>query len=77
MSKPLKQALADGDNIHAVIKGSAINNDGHSQGITAPNPKGQSEAIRQAYLNSGVDPRNYFLRRNPRYGYAVGRSGRS
>ncbi|MCF2149629.1 SDR family NAD(P)-dependent oxidoreductase [Desmonostoc muscorum LEGE 12446] len=54
--KPLKQALADGDNIHAVIKGSAINNDGHSQGITAPNPKGQSEAIRQAYLNSGVDP---------------------
>ena len=54
--KPLKQALADGDNIHAVIKGSAINNDGHSQGITAPNPKGQAEAIRQAYLNSGVDP---------------------
>ena len=54
--KPLKQALADGDNIHAVIKGSAINNDGHSQGITAPNPKGQSEAIRKAYLNSGVNP---------------------
>ncbi|MEO1375740.1 MAG: SDR family NAD(P)-dependent oxidoreductase [Cyanobacteria bacterium J06635_10] len=54
--KPLKQALADGDHVHAVIKGSAINNDGHSQGITAPNPKGQSEAIRKAYLNSGVNP---------------------
>ena len=54
--KPLKQALVDRDNIHAVIKGSAINNDGHSQGITAPNPKGLAEAIRQAYLNSGVDP---------------------
>ncbi|NJM19387.1 MAG: SDR family NAD(P)-dependent oxidoreductase [Richelia sp. SM1_7_0] len=54
--KPLKQAVSDGDIIHAVIKGSAINNDGHSQGITAPNPKGQSEAIRQAYLNSGINP---------------------
>ena len=55
--KPLKQALADGDLIHAVIKGSAVNNDGHSQGITAPNPKGQAEAIRQAYNSCGVDPR--------------------
>lgn len=54
--KPLKQALADGDYIHAVIKGSAVNNDGHSQGITAPNPRGQAEAIRKAYLSSGVDP---------------------
>ncbi len=55
--KPLKQALADGDLIHAVIKGSAVNNDGHSQGITAPNPKGQAEAVRQAYKSCGVDPR--------------------
>ncbi|MBR8838431.1 MAG: SDR family NAD(P)-dependent oxidoreductase [Stigonema ocellatum SAG 48.90 = DSM 106950] len=54
--KPLKQALADGDFIHAVIKGSAVNNDGHSQGITAPNPRGQAEAIRKAYMNCGVDP---------------------
>lgn len=54
--KPLEQAIADGDHIHAVIKGSAINNDGHSQGITAPNPQGQAAAIRQAYSQSGVDP---------------------
>ncbi|MEP0791424.1 MULTISPECIES: type I polyketide synthase [Cyanophyceae] len=54
--KPLKQAIEDGDFIHAVIKGSAINNDGHSQGITAPNPRGQAEAIRKAYSNAGIDP---------------------
>lgn len=54
--KPLQQALADGDYIQAVIKGSAINNDGHSQGITAPNPQGQARAIRQAYQQSGIAP---------------------
>ncbi|PSB03928.1 type I polyketide synthase [Merismopedia glauca] len=54
--KPLKQALADGDFIHATIKGSAVNNDGHSQGITAPNPRGQAEAIRKAYTNFKIDP---------------------
>ena len=54
--KPLQQAIADGDYIHAVIKGSAMSNDGHSQGITAPNPQGQARAIRQAYQQSGIDP---------------------
>ncbi|MEL7038071.1 MAG: SDR family NAD(P)-dependent oxidoreductase [Cyanobacteria bacterium J06592_8] len=54
--KPLEQAIADGDYIHGVIKGSAINNDGHSQGITAPNPQGQAVAIRRAYNQSGIDP---------------------
>ncbi len=54
--KPLKDAIADGDHIHAVIKGSAINNDGHSNGITAPNPRGQAEALRKAYVNAGLSP---------------------
>ena len=54
--KPLKDALRDGDCIHAVIKGSAVNNDGHSNGITAPNPRGQAEALRRAYLNAGLTP---------------------
>nr|WP_319000947.1 polyketide synthase [Clostridium estertheticum] len=42
--KPLVDAILDKDNIMAVIKGSAIDNDGHSQGIT----EGQAEAIRKA-----------------------------
>ncbi|AGF56697.1 acyl transferase domain-containing protein/acyl-CoA synthetase (AMP-forming)/AMP-acid ligase II/acyl carrier protein/NAD(P)-dependent dehydrogenase (short-subunit alcohol dehydrogenase family) [Clostridium saccharoperbutylacetonicum] len=54
--KPLEEAISDGDNIMAVIKGSAINNDGHSQGITAPRPQGQAEAIRKAYLKAKVNP---------------------
>ncbi|WP_265442815.1 type I polyketide synthase [Acetivibrio straminisolvens] len=54
--KPLKHALRDRDNIFAVIKGSAINNDGHSRGITAPRPQGQAEVIRNAYIRSGIDP---------------------
>ncbi|MBH8552273.1 short-chain dehydrogenase, partial [Nostocaceae cyanobacterium CENA357] len=54
--KSLRKALEDGDYIHAVIKGSAINNDGHSQGITAPKPEGQAEAIRKAYNKFGIDP---------------------
>lgn len=54
--KPLEKAVEDGDYVYAVIKGSAINNDGHSQGITAPRPQGQAEVIRKAYQNAGVSP---------------------
>lgn len=54
--KPLAKALEDNDNIYAVIKGSAINQDGTSVGITAPNPEAQEEVIVKAWKNSGVDP---------------------
>ena len=47
--KPLDQAVADGDHIHAVIKGSAINNDGNLKvGYTAPSVEGQRRVIEQA-----------------------------
>ena len=54
--KPLEDAIRDNDNIMAVIKGSAMNNDGHSQGITAPRPQGQADAIIKAYLDANVNP---------------------
>ncbi|MGN7471966.1 SDR family NAD(P)-dependent oxidoreductase [Brevibacillus sp. SAFN-007a] len=54
--KPLSKALADGDNIYAVIKGSAINQDGRSVGLTAPNPLAQSEVILSAWEDAGIDP---------------------
>jgi len=54
--KPLKDALADKDNIHSVIKGSAMNNDGASNGITAPNAEAQEEVILQAWKNAAVNP---------------------
>lgn len=54
--KPLKKAIADGDYIHAVIRGSAINNDGRSNGITAPNAKAQEEVIIETWKKSGINP---------------------
>ncbi len=55
--KRLADALADGDTIHAVIKGFAINNDGaHKVGYTAPSISGQAEVIAMAQAMAGVDP---------------------
>ena len=56
MLKPLKQAMQDGDHVYGVIKGSAINNDGTSSGISAPNPLAQEALIVQAWKNAGVHP---------------------
>ncbi|MEO7560732.1 MAG: polyketide synthase, partial [Nitrosospira sp.] len=53
--KRLADALADGDTIHAVIKGSAINNDGSAKvGYTAPSVEGQTEVILAAQAIAGV-----------------------
>ncbi|MCE5167977.1 HAD-IIIC family phosphatase [Paenibacillus profundus] len=55
--KPLEDALADGDHIYAVIKGSAINNDGNRKvGYTAPSTSGQVSVIRAAHHVSEVEP---------------------
>ncbi|HKH43442.1 MAG TPA: MupA/Atu3671 family FMN-dependent luciferase-like monooxygenase [Thermoanaerobaculia bacterium] len=54
--KRLADALADGDMVHAVIKGSAVNNDGSSKaGFTAPSVSGQAEVIAEALANAGLD----------------------
>jgi acyl transferase domain-containing protein/thioesterase domain-containing protein/acyl carrier protein len=55
--KRLTDAMADRDNIYAVIKGSAINNDGALKvGYTAPSVEGQTEVIAMAQAMAGVDP---------------------
>jgi acyl transferase domain-containing protein/SAM-dependent methyltransferase len=51
----LGDALADGDRIHAVIRGSAINQDGRSGGLTAPNGPAQEAVIRAALANAGLE----------------------
>ncbi len=57
MLKRLEDAIEDGDCIHAVIKGSAINNDGDLKvGYTAPSPQGLTKVIRSAHLMAEVDP---------------------
>ncbi|MEH0581522.1 ACP S-malonyltransferase [Streptomyces sp. B21-108] len=53
--KPLGQALRDGDTVHAVIKGSAVNSDGRTFGYSVPNPVAQTEVIRAALRSAGVE----------------------
>jgi beta-ketoacyl synthase len=55
--KPLKKAIESNDNIYAVIKGSAINQDGKSIGITAPNVTAQTAVICEAWDNASIDPK--------------------
>ncbi|NVJ19488.1 SDR family NAD(P)-dependent oxidoreductase, partial [Myxococcus sp. AM010] len=54
--KPLSRAEADGDTIHAVIRGTAINHGGRAQALTAPNPTAQAELLVAAYEDAQVDP---------------------
>lgn len=55
--KPAKKALADGDTIHAIIKGSGINSDGNrSSSLNAPSEEGQAEAILKALKQAEIDP---------------------
>ncbi|HEX3288554.1 MAG TPA: polyketide synthase Pks13 [Mycobacterium sp.] len=56
--KRVADARRDGDEILAVIAGSAINHDGRSNGMLAPNPDAQAEVLRKAYKNAGINPRD-------------------
>lgn len=54
--KPLAKAVYDGDDIYAIIKGSAMNQDGSSSNIIAPNEDSQKEVMVQAWKNAGINP---------------------
>lgn len=54
--KRLSDALAAGDRIHAVVKGSGQSSDGKSTGLMAPRREGAELAVRRAYEGSGIDP---------------------
>ena len=55
--KRYEDAVRDGDVVHAVIKGSAVNNDGAAKvGYTAPGVDGQAEVIARAHAEAGFDP---------------------
>ena len=51
-----RDALRDGDNILALIRGSAVNHDGRSSGLTVPNGAAQREVLRAALASAGVAP---------------------
>ena len=54
--KPLAQAQSEGDPIYAVIRGSAINNDGHNSSVMTPNQQSQEAVLRSAYHQAGICP---------------------
>lgn len=54
MLKPLAAAQADGDNIYGVLRASAVNFDGKTNGITAPNGRAQSDLVETVYRANGI-----------------------
>lgn len=54
--KRLSEAVSSGDRIYAVIRGSAINQDGFSSGLTVPNGVAQEALLRLALTNAGLNP---------------------
>lgn len=55
--KPLSDAIADGDHIYGIIKGTAVNHGGKTNGYTVPNPNAQAEVIGRALKEARVNPR--------------------
>lgn len=56
--KPLDQAIADGDQIYGLIKGSSMNHGGKTSGYTVPNPNAQAQLILKALDDAQIDPRS-------------------
>lgn len=55
--KPLEKAIADGDQIYGVIKGSMVNAGGKTNGFTVPNPNAQSQLVAEAFKRAGINAR--------------------
>ncbi|MGG2463981.1 beta-ketoacyl synthase N-terminal-like domain-containing protein [Streptomyces sp. RGM 3693] len=54
--KRLSDARADGDRVHGVILGSGSNCDGHTAGVSLPNPEAQEDLLRGVYEQAGIQP---------------------
>ena len=54
--KKLASALADGDYVHSLILGSAISQDGRTNGLVAPNLDAQKTLLTEAYQSAGIAP---------------------
>ena len=75
--KRIEDAIADGDNIQAIILGSAVNNDGSMKvGFTAPSVDSQSAVVAEAMAVAGVSPDSIGSRRSARHRNGARRSDR-
>jgi thioester reductase-like protein len=55
--KPLEQAIADGDQVHGVIRSAVVTHSGRTSAYTVPNPRTQADLITRALTQAGVDAR--------------------
>jgi zearalenone synthase (highly reducing iterative type I polyketide synthase) len=53
--KRVEDAIRDGDNIRAIVRGTGVNQDGKTKGITLPNAVAQAELIKATYQSAGLD----------------------
>ncbi len=53
----MAEAIRDKDNIYGVIKGTAVNHGGKTNGYTVPNPNAQTKVIERALRQGNIDPR--------------------
>ena len=58
MLKRLSDAIRDGDTIQSVIRGTAVNSDGKTPGVTMPSQEAQVRMMRKAYADAGLDPKD-------------------
>ncbi|AAK81287.1 acyl transferase domain-containing protein/acyl carrier protein [Clostridium acetobutylicum] len=56
--KPLDKAIEDNDNIYCVIEATAVNQDGHTKGITVPNGEAQEKLMEEVYENAGISAKD-------------------
>ena len=54
--KPLRDAIEAGDNVRAIIRGTGINQDGRTAGISLPSSEAQAKLIRSVYSSAGLEP---------------------
>jgi acyl transferase domain-containing protein/NAD(P)-dependent dehydrogenase (short-subunit alcohol dehydrogenase family)/acyl carrier protein len=54
--KPLRKAIADGDHIYGVIRATAVNHGGKTNGYSVPNPHAQAAVISRSLRKAGIDP---------------------
>jgi len=59
--KPLKMAVEDGDFIYGLIRSSGVNQDGRTNGITAPNIRSQADLEKSVYARAGMSPESFQL----------------